>query len=49
MKTIKMFLVLLLIIVVVLITKVTNIHVCTDLSHNTCDGLCECDGMECIN
>ena len=48
MKTIKMFLVLLLIIVVVLITKVTNIHVCTDKSHNTCDGLCECDGMECI-
>ena len=48
MKTIKMFLILLLITVVILITKVTNSHICTDLSHNTCDGVCECDGMECI-
>ena len=49
MKTIKMFLILLLITVVILITKVTNSHICTDLSHNTCDGVCECDGMECNN
>lgn len=47
MKKIKMFLVLLLVIVVILITKVTNIHNCIDSSHNTCDGNCECDGMEC--
>jgi hypothetical protein len=49
MKKIKMFLVLLLITVVVIITKVTNVHICIDSSHNTCDGNCECDGMECIN
>ena len=49
MNKIKMFLILLLITVVVIITKITNIHTCTDLSHNTCDGVCECDGMECIN
>jgi hypothetical protein len=47
MKKIKMFLVLLLVIVVVIITKVTNVHICIDSSHNTCDGNCECDGMEC--
>ena len=46
---IKMFLLLLLITVVVIITKVTNIHTCIDKSHNNCDGICECDGMECIN
>lgn len=49
MNKIKMFLILLLITVVVIITKVTSIHTCTDLSHNNCDGICECDGMECIN
>ena len=48
MKTIKMFLILLLITVVILITKVTNSHICIDLSHEMCDGICECDGMECI-
>ena len=46
MKKIKMFLILLLITVVVIITKV---HTCTDKTHNTCDGVCECDGNECIN
>ena len=45
MKKIKIFLILLLITVVVIITKV---HTCTDKTHNTCDGVCECDGMECI-
>lgn len=49
MMKIKIFLILLLIIVVVIITKVTNIHTCIDLSHNNCDGICECDGMECNN
>ena len=49
MKKLKMFLLLLLITVVVIITKVTNIHTCIDKSHNTCDGVCECDGMECNN
>lgn len=24
-------------------------HVCADPLHYTCDGLCECDGMECSN
>ena len=48
MKTIKMFLILLLITVVVIITKVTSIHTCIDLLHEMCDGICECDGMECI-
>lgn len=49
MKKIKMFIILLLITVVVIITKVTNVHICIDSSHNTCDGNCECDEMECIN
>lgn len=22
-------------------------HVCTDTTHETCDGRCECDGHEC--
>lgn len=22
-------------------------HICYDISHKTCDGNCECDGMEC--
>ena len=22
-------------------------HVCVDKTHQTCDGSCECDGMEC--
>lgn len=49
MNKLKMFLLLLLITVVILITKVTNVHICIDSSHNNCDGICECDGMECIN
>jgi hypothetical protein len=24
-------------------------HECTDSTHFECDGLCECDGMECSN
>ena len=48
MKKIKIFLILLLITVVILITKVTNAHTCKDFSHNNCDGVCECDGMNCI-
>lgn len=24
-------------------------HVCTDSTHFECDGLCECDGVECGN
>jgi hypothetical protein len=23
-------------------------HVCSDTTHIECDGVCECDGMECI-
>lgn len=46
MNKLKMFLLLLLITVIILITKVTTIHTCIDLSHNNCDGICECDGME---
>lgn len=49
MMKIKMFLIVLLITVVTLIKNSTNVHICTDKSHNTCDGVCECDGMECIN
>jgi hypothetical protein len=48
MKKIKMFIILLLITVVVVVI-ITKVHTCIDLSHNNCDGICECDGMECIN
>lgn len=27
--------------------QVTNQHTCIDPDHTSCDGLCECDGMEC--
>ena len=23
-------------------------HICTDQTHENCDGECECDGLECI-
>lgn len=29
------------------IKKDNQNHYCIDSTHNTCDGACECDGMEC--
>ena len=49
MKKLKLLIILLLITIIIFITKISTIHVCTDKSHNNCDGICECDGMECIN
>ena len=27
--------------------QITQTHICSDTTHKTCDGSCECDGFEC--